>query len=244
MSELDKTPPVAMRKCVACAELIDVDARVCKYCKVSQSWLRHLSVGTTTLALVTALISVTATALPIIRKSLTPDDSNVRLVFQGRDPDDASILLLAYNSGTKPGGLGRSVLKMRSLDPAIQISFQQELTTVDKDKESSMVQEGHGRQFRLHLAKSLNHSKFADIGPEKMKCVLEFETAEFVGPSKRLVIERSCEDLYGDTSGSDPSAPIDPLLFSDPGTEFGDEPDVQPDKAIDRLTEDPANSSE
>lgn len=197
-----------LRKCVSCAEKIDKDAKICKYCKSPQSALRHLSVGATTLALMTALISVTTAAIPVIRSATTPDDSNIRLVFQGIDPDDRSILLLAYNSGTKPGGLGRSILKYKSLDPNIKISLQQEITTVDKAGDSSLVQEGHGRQLRLKLANSLNHAKILNVEPEKLRCQFEFQTAEFVGSPKTLVVDRACDDVFGDAVGLDPSAPL------------------------------------
>ncbi len=201
-----------MRKCVSCAELIDVDAKVCKYCKSPQSILRHLSFGTTTLALMTAFVSVSTAAVPIIKSTFTPDDSNIRLVFQGTDPDDHSILLLAYNSGTKPGGLGRSVLKYRSNNPKYIIRLQHELTTVSKDPDSSLIQEGDGRQLRLKLANTLNHSKFVGVSSADLSCLFEFQTAEFVGPPKILTVEQDCEEIYGDPDGAEPGAPVGSLV--------------------------------
>src|SRR5688500_2359672 len=52
--------------CVVCQEPIRLGATTCIHCGSSQGWQRHLSVSSTVLALLVALISVLQSALPTL----------------------------------------------------------------------------------------------------------------------------------------------------------------------------------
>lgn len=187
------------KKCIACGELIAVEAHICVHCKSSQDWTRYLNFGSTTLALLTALVSVSATGLPIIKKAITPDNSDLKLVFQGFDADDGAVMLLAHNSGTKPGGLGRSYIKYIPLQNGVFINYINELALIDKSPQGSLVEEGKSKQFRLKLTNHgidpLSHGTIT-VSPKDITCRFVFETAEFIGASKSITFEKNCEEAF------------------------------------------------
>src|SRR3954470_22174836 len=73
-----ETPPApAMRECDVCRDPIRVDARKCLRCDSYQGWRSYVGFNTTVLSLLVALVSSTATLLPVISRVAQRDFSNV-----------------------------------------------------------------------------------------------------------------------------------------------------------------------
>jgi hypothetical protein len=96
------------KNCKSCAGQIPKHAAKCQHCGSFQNWRRHLDFGNTFLALLVALISVTGSTIPIVQKTLTPDDSKVSVRYIDRN--DVSFPLIVTNDGDRPavidGGAG------------------------------------------------------------------------------------------------------------------------------------------
>jgi|SRR5579871_4990461 len=70
---------VPTRLCPICLSPVPVGARICLACKSDLSWRRYLSISNTSLALLTALISVLAASAPVIKSLLTPTEAVIHL---------------------------------------------------------------------------------------------------------------------------------------------------------------------
>ena len=93
--------------CPVCREPIAVGARKCINCNSDLvGWAHYLSVGVPTLALLTALISVTGSFAPAIRALFRPSEA-INLTFLGGAdrPPYLQEVLLAGNNGTESGAL-------------------------------------------------------------------------------------------------------------------------------------------
>jgi predicted nucleic acid-binding Zn ribbon protein len=99
--------PEPTKHCPVCGELIWVGALKCIHCDTDFSWRRYLAFSNTTLALVTALISVMATSAPVIRSLLTPEGSKMSGVFAGISTSGETLSMLFNNDGKRAGAINR-----------------------------------------------------------------------------------------------------------------------------------------
>ena len=105
-----------MTRCVVCKESIRQSARKCVHCESYQGWRRHIAVGDAFLALLVALVSVLSLSLPIFREIYSSNNSEVRVTFQ--DAQGRYLFMIASNTGTKPGTVGRANLVITGLEGA------------------------------------------------------------------------------------------------------------------------------
>jgi hypothetical protein len=92
------------RLCRECRERIPADARTCRYCGAHQNWRRFLTIGSTTLALVVAALSVFTTFLTVGLPLTKQDRAEISLLVE--TGGQSAIYLFAYNSG-KRGAIAR-----------------------------------------------------------------------------------------------------------------------------------------
>jgi hypothetical protein len=83
--------------CTQCALTIPRSAKLCSHCGSYQDWRGYLGISATVLALLTALVSVTATALPTIVNSLK--DHRSRVVLSSPVLEGNRLRILATNQG-------------------------------------------------------------------------------------------------------------------------------------------------
>ena len=96
--------PPGTKRCLVCAEPINIAARKCVHCSSDQvGLLRNVGVSNTVLSLLIALISVLTAGVPVLKDALTPKNSELAFSFQGAD--DNYINILAANQGTRPGSV-------------------------------------------------------------------------------------------------------------------------------------------
>jgi hypothetical protein len=94
-----------------CRERILPDARLCKHCGAYQGWRKHLSLSSTVLALLVALISVATASIPVVVKAWTPHRSDVQLTVSRASFD--TIFVVASNYGDRPGSVaGAAILSI------------------------------------------------------------------------------------------------------------------------------------
>lgn len=89
--------------CSTCHEPIFPGARKCVHCDSYQDWRRHLSMGSSVLALLVALVSVIALSAPMFVQLATPKNSKVEVRFQRLHLDNAYVL--ASNHGVRPASI-------------------------------------------------------------------------------------------------------------------------------------------
>jgi len=95
--------------CRQCLSKIPLGARVCVNCGSAQDWRAQISLSSTVLALVVALVSVLSATLPEISKVIFPfSDIHVSLLGMGvsewAQPDrPPELQVLATNHGQRPG---------------------------------------------------------------------------------------------------------------------------------------------
>jgi hypothetical protein len=100
--------------CPICHEPIILGARKCVKCNSDlYGWRSYISLSTTTLALLTALISVVGSTAPTIWSLFLPSDARLHPVFIGGadSPPYREEVLLITNDGTKSGALTAARLR-------------------------------------------------------------------------------------------------------------------------------------
>lgn len=91
----------AHEPCSTCREPIRINAVRCVHCDAYQGWRRHISLSSTVLALLVALVSVTSAAVGSLTQALTPVRSDVQVKYLFAD--DFGVWLSATNSGSRAG---------------------------------------------------------------------------------------------------------------------------------------------
>lgn len=100
--------------CPVCKHELPAGARYCVACKHDLSWRRHLNIGTTTLALLTALLAVAGSAIDSIKKAVEPNDSKIDVQFLAVATDGVTGSFLVSNTGKRTGALHYAYLTLTS----------------------------------------------------------------------------------------------------------------------------------
>jgi hypothetical protein len=95
------------KQCPVCGETIWVHALKCTRCSSDLTWRRYLTFSNTTLALITALISVIAASAPALRLLVTLDNSVLSAVFAGISTSGETVSMLFSNRGRRTGAISR-----------------------------------------------------------------------------------------------------------------------------------------
>lgn len=119
-SELWQYPPEntygskGTKACTVCGEDIKVNARKCIKCGCWLTTRRFLDFSSTSLALLTALVSVIGTTAPTIFGLLQIRDSRIEAVYiaQGLGQADAGVTLLISNEGTRMGAVRSASIQL------------------------------------------------------------------------------------------------------------------------------------
>jgi hypothetical protein len=91
--------------CPVCREPIARGARKCTECGSDLGWRRFFIFGNTTLALLTALVSVIGASYPAFKSMLTPRVSVLSAVFTGIKVSGTVVSMLVANRGQETGAL-------------------------------------------------------------------------------------------------------------------------------------------
>ena len=91
--------------CPMCRAKIARGSKICINCKSDLTWKRFLPVGSTTLAMFTALVAVVATVAPQMKKVFEVPDSKLTAVMMGEGASDGTVSLLVSNDGNRVGAI-------------------------------------------------------------------------------------------------------------------------------------------
>lgn len=109
-AQCDHTPE-AKAKCRTCQEDMKLGAKKCTKCDSYQDWRRFLSMSSSVLALLIALLSVTSVAGPSIIRMARGERSQIA-VAAVQVSSARSLRLFVSNRGTRPAALGNVVLSI------------------------------------------------------------------------------------------------------------------------------------
>jgi hypothetical protein len=112
-----------VKPCTQCRAIIPSDARICNECKSFQDWRGYLSVSSTMLALLVALVSVVTTAAPVIVRELTPLRSHVVAgsPVWNITENVSQLSVIVTNVGTLPAALSQGVIDSANVSDSVRI---------------------------------------------------------------------------------------------------------------------------
>jgi hypothetical protein len=102
-------------RCKQCRQPIPADARLCVHCKSHQDWRGHLSISSTILALLVALLSVLTVTVPPVINALRPTTSRTIAadpIFEGN-----GARVVVSNRGEEPATIHEAYIALSVEDP-------------------------------------------------------------------------------------------------------------------------------
>ena len=174
MAEVHLGPlPDGMKQCRICAEPINLRAIKCIHCgSVQGKWALRAGSSSTFLALLIALFSVLATAVPAIKGALTPDDS--KLIFSFPTADQNRLALFVSNNGVRPGMIEQIFFKTVKTGAAF-------LRPIGQEQHAVYIIEP-GKSVLFEFAKPKDSEWVPDTGMIKYpKCELAVTYVNFTG---------------------------------------------------------------
>lgn len=108
--------------CLQCSLSIPKEARLCHHCNAYQDWRGYVSVSSTVLALILAIMSVGSFIVPPMVKWFANDASDI--VVTSPVARGETVYLVASNLGSKPGVIRDGVLFSRYLKGPVELTVQ------------------------------------------------------------------------------------------------------------------------
>lgn len=218
--------------CPICREQIPKGAKKCVKCQSELRWRRYLIFGSTTLALITALISVIALSAPTIKSIFETKDSDIDGVYISAVFSPASggsangrLSLLVNNRGVRMGAVRGGILSVFWEPSRVSAkSLELQLTTPDRlplfiaARDTKPVIMDIGSDFQFDVAdedkkdcvtrlKSLPPvSDFEAHENKNIYCFIELDVAnasgKYGGTHYGHSIEAPCQDLVPSILGA------------------------------------------
>lgn len=191
---LSERPTV--KTCRTCGEEIKAQARKCVHCGAYQDWRGAVSLSTTVLSLMVALISVSIAAFPAIRKAVTPARSLVDFAFQGGDEDTVSAFV--QNTGSQPATVNGARLRTRRGANVVEFG----LTSANDGPTAGRPISAGARELVVYRFSGRYETRRA--ADAKAGCTLALTVTNY--NSHQQTIERAvaCDRLAGFASAHDP----------------------------------------
>ncbi|MBR1252267.1 hypothetical protein JQ634_00960 [Bradyrhizobium sp. AUGA SZCCT0240] len=176
--------------CVTCGALMPTKATKCTKCETYQSWTHGLAVSTTMVALLTALLSVAATALPTLYGWWMSGNSRLSVSY-AYDDDQGGLFLTATNDGDRVGSIGKVtiVVPVKGTNLSFPASLDASANPSVEPTKSQKI------RFTLDVGQDLQNYTRQDVSGE---CQIVVSVREFVekDPSRKLSLSKAeCGDL-------------------------------------------------
>ncbi|MFG3596470.1 hypothetical protein [Bradyrhizobium sp. RDI18] len=174
------------KSCVACGALMPEAATKCTKCNSYQNWHNRLTISTTVLALLTALVSVIGATIPNLWSWYKSGNSHVVVSF-AHDDNQGGFSLAATNDGDRIGSIASVTVEFVVKEKPYSIA-----ATLDQRANPS-VEPGKSQKIRYEL----------DVGTELVayspkdvvgECLLKVEVREFAG-TRSPTLRRKCTEL-------------------------------------------------
>jgi hypothetical protein len=182
--------PEGTKRCLACAEPINVASRRCIHCGADQNPLRQrLGFSTSFLSMSVALVSVLGVVVPLLIQSATPDNSH--LIFSLQHATDTELFVIVSNQGREPGTVALAILQVRGGKSIHLRSSERAPVQIVEPKKTSLLHfhkfifEGHRVQPDLAF----------EAAPDQ-SCVLSLEVTSFRGDHLKPKVEYPCREFF------------------------------------------------
>jgi hypothetical protein len=187
-------PDGQRKSCVVCGALMPLRAVKCTICDSFQDWKRYLSVNTTAIALLTALVSVIATSAPTLIGWFEGDNSDLRVNFQ-RDDHSGGVILGAFNGGNRPGGIKDITLfvPLKNTE-GTPLTYRGTIDSKDPKADDSFLAPQSNKPIRVVFDVRFDNTNLTTKDFNGV-CVITVETAEFSGPGKKIPLAIPCGAL-------------------------------------------------
>jgi hypothetical protein len=110
--------------CKVCGEPIALIAKKCTHCDSYQNWFSNISISSSVLTMLVALLSVLTVTVPVFREALTPKNSDIIATLQ--DSDETRIMVVVSNKGVRPGTLRSTAFLIMEPKPVNEDPLPQE----------------------------------------------------------------------------------------------------------------------
>ena len=202
MTTENNTPVTTL--CKSCREPIKFGAKKCVHCEAFQDWRGSLHLSSTLLALLVALVSVISLAVPVLKETFSPNNSQLVVALQHDSP--TVLTLLVSNTGTKPGGIGGNFIidiKHTVGKARYWLSLISNPPPFVRPGDAVQVSLGPGNNYN-YITRLFNPNT-GPISPrgidlpeflEECQCTLSFNVVNYDGSIERRELEDNCSVYY------------------------------------------------
>jgi hypothetical protein len=181
------------KPCKVCGETIKLAAHKCIHCDSYQDWRANISFGNTFLALLVALISVTTTAVPVIRYAFTPDNSE--LLFSFQDSTEDSINVLISNTGSRPGSIGNEpYLSIPTNLAMVALTFSDGKSFLLDSGKSTLLQLTYTPKNTLTATTPFSSMDILKL-PDNVACTIALSATDFQARFGAIPLQPACKRL-------------------------------------------------
>lgn len=175
--------------CKICCKSIESGAKKCTECGSYQDWRRHFSVGTVTLSLIIALVSVSTTAIQVTKSLLAKEQSELKFSLVQYGPNH--ITIMSSNLGDRAGALKQATLNIRDNSETVK-TYNLLWENVDL-----VIKPGSWRLFQMIPAINKTRIDLRLIATTDEHCthVIEFDVLAFDHNPKKQTLEYKCPIL-------------------------------------------------
>ena len=123
-------PDLDEARCRQCRHSMPAGATICATCKSYQDWRSIIPFSNTALALLTALVSTTALAFPVIQKAIHTPTSQATLTMPSLD--GTTLRIIALNRGDAPAAITHVWVDSDYLAAATKVRFRDDAEAILK----------------------------------------------------------------------------------------------------------------
>lgn len=184
--------------CIVCKEEIKAGAQKCIHCDSFQDWRASLTVSSSVLALLVALVSVIGVTAPVLHSVLVKPNSRVLFAFEKAQLQ--SVFVVASNPGDRPGSLGTAEIKVES-EQTKEIRVVKLFSYSERPHVvTEVVAPGESKEFQLVPTKQYEgpflSSGLAVLGiPGPYHCEVTIDALQFDGSVKKFGFARNCAEF-------------------------------------------------
>lgn len=178
------------KNCISCGEAIKATALICIHCQSFQDWRRYFSLGNTVITLVIALLSVASITIPVIKKSLTANNSDVNVTYLSSEA--GKVNLFATNRGIRTGVVTSASMMINGIQYQISLNGGAFLVEQGVSKKIVLDTAEVSKIFYTQLepaAENIGGATRDDI------CSLSIEIRSFLDENKSVVLSRRCAEF-------------------------------------------------
>lgn len=182
--------PEGTKRCLTCAEPINIASHKCIHCGADQNPLRQrLGVSTNFLSMTVALVSVLGVVVPLLIQSATPDNSH--LVFSMQHAAQTELFVIVSNQGREPGTVAMAVLEVKGGKAVHLRSSEQAPVQIIEPKKTSLL---HFHKF-IFEGQRVKPDLAFEAAPDQT-CVLALEVTSFRGEHLKPKVEQPCKEFF------------------------------------------------